>query len=166
MNLWKRPWVLENLFLYEFNYQSYPCNIVYNLAISSNILELVEVHRSDIIHSRQEYNIFSFFEICFIFQWAISQTFSPMQTQSHFDDIAFPSIIECIHICLLLAGWSHWWWHISVVTPQMCRHFRTFSCRYSIFIKLCKSLRKTLTSLLPGFVDSLQMVSLPERSKV
>ena len=85
---------------------------------------------------------------------------------SHFDDIAFPSIIECIHICLLLAGWSHWWWHISVVTFQMCWHFRTFSCRYLIFIILCKSLRKTLTSLLPGFVDSLQMVSLPKRSRL
>ena len=65
----------RQFFLYEFNYQSYPCNIVYNLAISSKILELVEVHRSDIIHSRQEYNIFSFFEICFIFQWANSQIF-------------------------------------------------------------------------------------------
>ena len=37
---------------------------------------------------------------------------------------------------------------------------------YLIFIILGKNLRKTLTSLLPGFVDSLQMVSLPKRSRL
>ena len=84
---------------------------------------------------------------------------------SYFDDTAFPWIIECIHICLLLAGRSHWLWHMSVVTLQMCRHLRTFTSMYLIFIIMGKNLRQTLTSLLPGFVDSLQMVSLPERSR-
>ena len=122
------------------------------------------------IGSRQESNIISFLEICFIFEYElIPKSFTNANTimiDSHLDDIAFPWIIECIHICLLLAGRSHWWWHMSVVTLQMCRHLRTFTSSYLIFIILGKSLCKMLTSLLPGFVDSLQMVSLPKRSRL